>query len=202
MTNVIRSLRMLFGFTKSGSSLLGVQARNVLKKRQAHPLVGAGLISLATMVVLVHTLANMGGPIALAAGDVPKPTIDATTRATIQSPIAFESESRGFSWFHTGADLVTPTGTPVKPIMAGTVRATNYDLLDYGNHIIISHDQGLESLYGHLSKIFVHPGDKVDLNTVIGESGSTGFSTGPHLHLEIHQNGQLVDPADIVPGVK
>lgn len=197
---IFRSLRKLFGFTRSGSSLLGRQARTTLKKRLIQRLIGTSLVAGITFVFLLKSFSNMGGQVVVAASAV-TPVIDATTRASIQLPIKYDTETRGFSWFHSGADLAAPTGTPVKSIMPGTVRATNYDLLDYGTHIIITHDQGFESLYGHLSKIFVKPGERVDLNTIIGESGSTGFSTGPHLHLEIRQNGQFINPADIVPGV-
>ena len=197
------NLRKIFGFTRTGTSAVGKHARTVLKQKRVHRGVGIGLIALVTAVILVHNLSNIGGQdvLKITTAKVAKPVIDATTKASIQQPVSYESESRGFSWIHAGADLATPIGTPVKAIMPGTVRATNYDLLDYGIHIIIQHDQDFESIYGHLSKIFVQPGDKVDLNTIIGLSGSTGFSTGPHLHLEIHQNGQLINPADIVPGV-
>jgi len=68
--------------------------------------------------------------------------------------------------------------------------------------VIITYAGDLESLYAHLSKINVEKGQKVFMDTVIGEIGSTGFSTGPHLHLEVKQNEKLVNPADIVPGVR
>ena len=165
--------------------------------------IGVALIALVTFVVLIHSLNNMGGNLVLAFNaPVIKPTIDATTTALVQKPLEFSYESRGFSWFHTGADLVAELGTPVKPSMAGTVKEVNFEYFGFGNHIIIDHGAGLESLYGHLSKIKVEKDQKVNLDTIIGEVGSTGFSTGPHLHLEIHQNGNLVNPADIVPGVK
>ena len=201
LVKFIRSLRLLFGFTRSGSSLLGTHARCVFKKHWVHRSVGAGLIALVTAVILIHNLSNIGGSLEVNAATVQKPVIDATTKASVQKPLENFNETRGLSWYHTGADLADPIGTPVKAIMVGTVRAIYQDLFGYGNHIIITHDEGIESLYGHLSKIEVTLGQKVDLDTVIGEVGSTGFSTGPHLHLELHQNGQLVNPADIVPGV-
>lgn len=196
-----RSLRKLFGFTRSGTSIVGRQTRYVLNKRKLHRLIGGGLVALTTAIILVNSLANMGGSVALAVNTPAKPLIDATTKASVQSPLVYDTQTRGFSWFHAGADLAAPTGTAVKPVMAGTVRAVNHDLFGYGKHVIVMHDQGFESLYGHLSKIDVEPGQKVDLNTVLGQAGSTGFSTGPHLHLEIRQNGVLLNPADIVPGV-
>lgn len=161
------------------------------------------LVVLATIIVLSHNLSNIGGNLTLAfASPVIKPVIDVTTVELVQKPIEFSYESRGLSWYHDGADLAAKTGTPIKPIMAGTIKEINRDYFGLGNHIIIEHGAGLESIYGHLSKIKVEPGQKVNLNTVVGEVGSTGFSTGPHLHLEIHQNGNLVNPADMVPGVK
>ena len=161
------------------------------------------LVVLAAIIVVSHSLSNIGGNLTLAfAVPVVKPVIDVTTVELVQKPVEFSYESRGVSWIHSGADLVAQTGTPVKPIMAGLVKETNRWYFGFGNHVIIDHGAGLESIYGHLSRINVEPGQKVTLNTVIGEVGSTGFSTGPHLHLEIHQNGNLVNPADIVPGVR
>lgn len=195
------NIKKFLGFTRSGTSTLGKYIRALSPKNWIHRGVGVILVALATSTVLIHTLSNIGGPVILGTNNVSKPVIDATTKASIQTPLKYDSESRGFSWLHTGADLAAPIGTPVKSIMAGTVKETNNWIWGYGNHIIITHDQGFETIYGHLSKINVHIGDKVDLGTIIGEVGSTGFSTGPHLHLEVRQNGQLVNPADIVPGV-
>lgn len=169
--------------------------------RRARRLLGIGLIALASAVIIAHNFANIGGNVALAF-NTPTVTIDAHTVHAVQSPINFRYESRGMSWFHRGVDLVAPTGTAVRPIMAGTVKEVNHYKYGYGVHVIVTHDEGYESIYGHLSKTEVKKGQKVGLETQLGKSGSTGFSTGPHLHLEIHQNGVLVNPADIVPGVK
>lgn len=175
--------------------------RRALSHREIRRFVGVGLVAILTFVVLTHTFANMGGNLTLAF-NTPSPTVDASTKYTVQLPIDFTYESRGFSWYHPGADLVAPTGTPIKPIMVGIVEEVNHDYFGYGNHVIIGHEDGYESIYGHLSKTEVEIGQKVDLTTEIGKSGSTGFSTGPHLHLEIHKNGIPVDPSEIVPGVK
>ena len=195
------NIKKFLGFTKTGTSTLGKYARSLLGKRGVSRMFGIILIASFTFVILTHNLANIGGNLTLATNGV-KPVIDVTTQVSIQKPMEDFVQTRGVSWYHAGADLAAPIGTSVKSIMVGTIRAVNKDLFSYGNHVIIMHDQNMESLYGHLSKIYVEPGQKVDLNTIIGEVGSTGFSTGPHLHLEIHQNGQLVNPAEIVPGVK
>lgn len=197
----LAGLKRFFGFTRSGASVVGRRALKVLARHEIQRGAQVSLVVLATAMILIHSLANTGGNFVLAF-NTPQATIDAGTVNSIQAPIAFEYESRGYSWFHAGADLVAPTGTPVHPIMVGTVAEVNHLYWGFGNHVIVKHDNGYESIYGHLSKTEVETGQKVTLETELGKSGSTGFSTGPHLHLEIHQNGNLVNPADIVPGVK
>ncbi|MAZ67662.1 hypothetical protein CL652_02760 [bacterium] len=92
---------------------------------------------------------------------------------------------------HNGMDMGTPIGTPVKAVLAGSVRATgNTDAFpgcySYGKWILIEHVNGLTTLYAHLSDIGVSPGEAVNTGEVIGYSGNTGFSTGPHLHLTVY----------------
>lgn len=175
--------------------------RRVLSHREIRRFVGVGLVAVLTFIFLTHNFSNIGGNLVLAF-NTPSPVIDASTKYSVQVPIAYQYESRGFSWYHTGADLVAPTGTPVRPIMVGIVEAVNHDYFGYGNHVIVAHEDGYKSIYGHLSLTGVKPGQRVELSTELGKSGSTGFSTGPHLHLEIHKDGSPVDPAEIVPGVR
>jgi len=94
---------------------------------------------------------------------------------------------------HTGTDIGLPIGTPIYPVSWGTVKETGYS--DRGGHyIIISHFLGFESRYLHLNEINVIKGQKTDFQTVIGKSGNTGFSTGPHLHYEIRLAGIPLPP--------
>ncbi len=120
------------------------------------------------------------------------------TKPGVVSPLPRLNVTQGFWLLHAGIDLATPLGTPVKPIMKGVVTRADYDLFGYGNMVVISHGADFESLYAHLSKINVKEGETVTSDTVIGLSGSTGRSTGPHLHLEIHQDGKAIDPAPIL----
>jgi murein DD-endopeptidase MepM/ murein hydrolase activator NlpD len=99
--------------------------------------------------------------------------------------------------FHTGIDIGAPTGTPVKAAMAGTVIATGYNNT-YGYHIIIRHHSGYQTLYGHLSVIRVKKDEQVDAGARIGDVGSTGMSTGPHLHFTVYKNGVTMDPLTVV----
>lgn len=94
---------------------------------------------------------------------------------------------------HQGVDLPLTIGTPVKSAFDGRVRASLY-VKGYGNLVIVRHENGLETYYGHLSKRNVEPGDWVRAGDVIGLGGSTGRSTGPHLHFEVRYKGFAFDP--------
>jgi len=107
-----------------------------------------------------------------------------------------------FSTGHPGVDLTNPKGTPVYPIADGWVEWTIFSNWGYGNHVLVEHDDGMKSLYGHMSKIDVSPGQTVDKKTKLGEVGSTGWSTGNHLHLEIYQDGTPVNPLEVLPEIK
>ena len=190
----------LFGFTKTGTSTLGKYLRRFFPKTDARIIAGVALIFVGSFLLLLSATRNIGGEIGVYAA-YPSPIIDVSTKTSIQIPIEYTYESRGFNWFHSGADLVAPTGTTVRPIMEGDVKETHTDSFGYGNHIILSHIEGYESLYGHLSQILVVPGQKVGINTVLGKSGSTGFSTGPHLHLEVRFNGIPFNPSELLGGI-
>lgn len=95
--------------------------------------------------------------------------------------------------FHHGIDLALRTGTPVFAVFDGKVKVSAYDR-GYGNYVLIQHNNGLETLYGHLQKRHVRRGQKVLAGTVIGRGGNTGFSTGPHLHFEVRYQGYTINP--------
>src|SRR5665213_2047980 len=94
---------------------------------------------------------------------------------------------------HKGLDIAGPYGSPVKAMAEGKVEFAGLRG-GFGNCIMLKHANGIETLYGHLSKILVKVGDNIDIGQVIGKIGSTGRSTGPHLHYEIHKNGQKINP--------
>ncbi len=91
------------------------------------------------------------------------------------------------------------TGDTIKPIKNGIVEYKIFDSYGYGKHVIIDHGDGLKSLYAHMSEINVNVGDKVDTNTVLGLMGSTGHSTGSHLHLEVRDHGIPINPLSVIP---
>ena len=94
---------------------------------------------------------------------------------------------------HTGLDISAKTGTDIKVVAAGTVISAKYEG-SYGNLVKIDHGNGVETWYAHTSKMYVKAGQKVEAGDVIAAVGSTGNSTGPHLHLEIRVNGEHINP--------
>ena len=98
---------------------------------------------------------------------------------------------------HTGVDLPYPTGTPVHCAFDGKVRLAERHR-GYGNLVIVRHENGLETFYGHLSRIDVQPGQWLTAGDVLGLGGSTGRSTGPHLHFETRYRGNAFDPLWII----
>lgn len=96
---------------------------------------------------------------------------------------------------HTGLDIAATSGTPIKVVAAGTVIAASYDG-SYGKLVKVDHGNGVETWYAHTSKMYVKVGEQVEAGDVIAAVGSTGNSTGPHLHLEIRVNGEHVNPQD------
>ncbi len=95
---------------------------------------------------------------------------------------------------HTGLDFTAPIGTPIQATGNGVVVKADHELIGYGNHVIIDHGYGYSSLYGHMSSYIVKVGDIVHKGQTIGYVGSTGTSTGPHLHYEVRVKGNPVDP--------
>ena len=95
---------------------------------------------------------------------------------------------------HTGIDIANNKGTNITPFMGGTVTYAAETKIGYGKHIIIDHGNNVTSLYGHLDKILVYKGQVVTTDQVIGLMGTTGWSTGNHLHFQINVYGIPVDP--------
>ena len=96
---------------------------------------------------------------------------------------------------HRGVDISAPTGTPIVAPADGVIRLAGQGV-DLGRLIIIDHGYGFSTKYGHLKKYFVQTGDKVRKGQTIGAVGSSGTSTGPHLHYEVHIHDRAVNPAD------
>jgi murein DD-endopeptidase MepM/ murein hydrolase activator NlpD len=114
------------------------------------------------------------------------------TDSRITSPFGF----RGYRW-HYGTDLKVYYGDPIVAAFDGIVRIVDYEKYGYGRYVVLRHLNGLETLYGHMSKTRVKVGEQVSAGQVIGLGGSTGRSTGTHLHFEVRYQGNAIDPSSI-----
>jgi murein DD-endopeptidase MepM/ murein hydrolase activator NlpD len=121
------------------------------------------------------------------------------TEKSIQYPLEKVRTNQTFGLFHPGIDLGAEVGDIIKPIKKGEVVEAGYSTDGYGNTVLIDHGQGLTSRYAHLSKIETKVGDLVTTEIEIGKVGITGRTTGPHLHLEIRQNGMPLNPLYVLP---
>lgn len=122
-------------------------------------------------------------------------------------PISYTHFTSPFGWrihpvygdwrFHYGVDLSAPTGTPIVASRAGKVTQASYDSSS-GYHVYVNHGDGFVTRYLHMTHYIVSPGQYVNAGQVIGYCGSTGASTGPHLHFSVYYNGQAVNPANYI----
>jgi murein DD-endopeptidase MepM/ murein hydrolase activator NlpD len=95
---------------------------------------------------------------------------------------------------HAGLDFAAPQGTPIYATANGRVKVSGYSSGGYGNHVVIDHGYGYETLYGHMVRVKSRVGQHVTRGEIIGYVGTTGKSTGPHCHYEVHKNGNKIDP--------
>jgi len=100
--------------------------------------------------------------------------------------------------FHYGIDLRLNVGDTVRSAFAGKVRIIDYEARGYGNYIVIRHDNGLETVYGHLSVVLVTHNQTIKAGELIAFGGNTGHSTGPHLHFETRYIGNAINPANFI----
>ncbi|MBQ6119218.1 MAG: M23 family metallopeptidase, partial [Clostridia bacterium] len=99
--------------------------------------------------------------------------------------------------FHSGRDIAADEGTDIRAVYDGTVVAVGVGELS-GNYVKIDHGDELEALYCHCSAVYVNDGDLIRKGDIIAAVGQTGAATGPHLHFELHRNGEVTDPAELL----
>lgn len=158
----------------------------------------------ALTIVVSKAGDGLGAPIALR----PRASVDATGSNSNYDrpsgmPVAARALTSRFGMrahpvlggyrMHSGVDLAAPTGTPVSAPGAGVVTFADWSG-GYGLLVTVDHGNGMQTRFAHLSRLKVSPGQKVERGQLLGLVGSTGRSTGPHLHYEMRQNGRAIDP--------
>jgi murein DD-endopeptidase MepM/ murein hydrolase activator NlpD len=131
----------------------------------------------------------------LADGAIAVPSDKPVKTAEFTSGYGIRSDPfRGGAARHQGIDLAAPIGTPIYATADGVIREAGYNSGGYGNLIKVDHGRGIETRYGHLSRILVSAGQRITRGQLIGHMGSTGRSTGSHLHYEVRIDGRAVNP--------
>ena len=202
--------------TSTRKRRIGVRIRNIYEHEGGQPKVGVAVVVAAVVGCVLLPLGSSGAD-SSAAPAVPAaeerasaPSPDEAARLSNPLPVGRVTWSWGPGHLdpfthkkvsHTGIDLAAPTGTRVFAPADGVVRVAteSYDPSPAsGTVILIDHDNGLSTFFAHLHSLEVSPGQRVERGAVIGTVGSTGKSTGPHLHFETRRDGEAVDPAEYV----
>lgn len=185
------------------SNYLSYKLRKFVEKINIRKLIGVQLASTTFIAGIVIPQAHSFTSV-LATNNQTETVLlaqNTQTEVTFIWPLSFYQISQGYRIYHPGIDLSTTYDDPVSAIADGKVEAIINSNWGYGKHIIIRHDNGYLSLYAHLSQIKVNQGDRVTQGMVIGNVGTSGWSTGSHLHLEIHGPEGTIDPIDVLPSL-
>ncbi len=188
---------------KTQSARLAQQVTDMLQQQQ-DAIIAAAMQSVWTQVQL-WSQSNNVGQIPTSAGHSTKYRfIWPEPHAVISQPfgpstLVLEPPYGGYPHFHTGIDLVEPFGSPVYAADDGVVALVGSSSSGYGRYVVIAHSGGLDTLYGHLSTTLVKVGQLVSQGQTVGLEGSTGNSTGPHLHFELRIKQQPIDPSPYLP---
>ena len=188
---------------RTQSAKLAQQVTDMLQQQQDQ-IIAAAMQSVWTQVQL-WSQANNVGQIPTSVGHSTKYRfIWPEPKAQLSQPFGpsrfwFEPAFGSYPHFHTGIDLVEPFGSPIYAADDGIVALVGKSSSGYGNYVVLAHSGGLDTLYGHLSTSLVKVGQTVTQGQVVGLEGSTGNSTGPHVHFELRIRNQPVDPTPYLP---
>jgi len=188
---------------KTQSAQLAQQITDMLQQQQ-DAIIAAAMQAVWTQVQLWSQANNVGTIPASPGHSTKYRFIWPEPKAQISQPfgpshLVLEPPYGGYAHFHTGIDLVEPFGSPVFAADDGIVALVGVSSSGYGNYVVIAHSGGLDTLYGHLSTALVKVGQTVSQGQTIGLEGSTGNSTGAHLHFELRIKQQPIDPAPYLP---
>jgi murein DD-endopeptidase MepM/ murein hydrolase activator NlpD len=204
---LLRQVHMFLTFALTTNSPegsgLGIYLRMKLKRLNVRRVLGVNLAGLAFFAgIIIPQTQDAISNLEVGLKTVKPVIVVEQSAGMFQWPLREFGISQEFSFYHPAMDLTDPIDTPVRPIADGFVTWARYVPYGYGNHVLITHNDGVQSLYAHMSQISVHEGQYVTKNSLIGFVGITGWSTGSHLHFEVYQDGTATNPVEVLPEIK
>lgn len=187
-----------------GSNRVSRLIRNKIERLSTAEFIGIPLIALVFLAAVVAPQTEAGFDHNAVFFDTQETTtIQATVAASrFRWPLATFGISQYYTGTHAGLDLTNPAGTPIYAIAPGKVVLSTTLSDGYGKHVIVQHEDGMTSIYAHMSRIEVVTGQVVGKTTELGTVGATGWATGNHLHFEILQHGVALNPMEVLPEIR
>ncbi|MCX6817011.1 MAG: M23 family metallopeptidase [Candidatus Beckwithbacteria bacterium] len=183
---------------RPGSHPISKFFRHTFENKKTRQVVGAGLTIILMFSGLMSNIAAANEPLKTDETVMVSPDSQIETKTSLQHPIKGVL-AQGFHGLHKGIDILAPLGTEIRPINSGQVIEISFGRIGWGNTVVVEHEQGLKSRYAHMRDINVVEGQAVDKEVVLGTVGMTGWTTGPHLHLETYQYDKAIDPQSVLP---
>lgn len=182
---------------RPGSNPVSKWFRKAFEHKQTRKFMGA---SLAVIIMFSGVMSNTLAATELEseATLINTPSAEVLTETNLEKPFEGVVAQR-YHGFHRAIDILSPVGTVIRPIARGRVIEVSFNRLGWGHTVVIDHGEGLKSRYAHLKEIKVIKGEEIEKDFGLGTVGMTGWTTGPHLHLEIYQNGRAIDPLTVLP---
>lgn len=183
---------------RSGSHPLSKVFTGAFEHKKTKKFVGVGLTAFMMLFGLMGNILAANDSLTTDQTLIMAPDSQVITKASLNTPLQGVM-AQGFHNYHKAVDILAPVGTEIRPILKGKVVEASLGRIGWGNTVVVEHEMGLKSRYAHMKEVKVIEGERVEKDYVLGTVGMTGWTTGPHLHLEIYQNGRAIDPKEILP---
>lgn len=173
--------------------------RPMFEHKNIHKILGSQLAVLTLITGATSVPVSALGVIPAGATYSNSIEVTVQTNKTVVYPLAHPlGMSQGFSVFHQAVDIRAPLGSDIYPVASGKVTLVAMARTGYGHRVEVTHSDGKMSLYAHMGKIYVEEGEEITTATTLGQVGMTGHTTGPHLHLEVMENGKKTNPLNMI----
>lgn len=183
---------------RPGSHPISKVFRKALENKKVKRVVGISLMLVLMLSGLMSNIAAANEGLKTDETFITIPDSQVETKTSLNQPVK-GMVAQGFHSLHHGLDILAPVGTEIKPVSEGRIVEASFGRIGWGNTVVVEHKLGLRSRYAHMKDINVYEGQIVDKEMALGTVGLTGWTTGPHLHLEIYQYGKAIDPQSVLP---